>query len=296
MKLAAIDIGSNASRLLIKKVDTELRQTYNSSVRPKLDYMARIPVQLGMDVYASGYISQERTEALAQAMKQFRLIMIASKVKHWRACATASLRDASNSQEVIDKVEAVSGIHVDIISGDEEARLVRDCYFAKTPSAPSKILFTDVGGGSTDVCLAIDGEVTYTRSFPVGSMRLICGTMEPDALHVLSDELSRLCDLHGPLHVVGSGGGIHKIGELFPNVNCPTHITCETINHACDELNQLSLEEKMTRYHLKRDRAEIIAEAALIFRTIATATRIPYIETAAIGVRDGIIVNLMKQF
>ena len=294
MNIAAIDIGSNASRLLIKSTEGGLKESYDATVRPGFDYLTRVPMQLGMDVYANGNISKERTEDLARAMKQFRLIMAACKVKQWRACATASLRDAGNRQEVVDRVEAVSGIHVEIISGEEEARLVRDSYFAQVQSRPHQVLFTDVGGGSTDVCLTVDGKVIFTRSFPVGSMRIVCGSLESDALPMLSQQLRRLSDVHGQLHVVGSGGSIRKICELCPNTEHPRHVTYETLDRLYHELEPLTVDEKMARYHLSRDRAEIIAEAAQIYHTIASATGAPFIEAAPIGVRDGIIVNLLK--
>lgn len=294
IRLAAIDIGSNAIRLLIKSTKG-LTGTYHPEVRPELDYFVREPIRLGLDVYSQGIILPEREHLLTEACKRFRVIMMAFHVSAYRACATAAFRAASNGVEVAQRVKEATGIHIDIISGEEEAQLVQKSYFAQVPGETANLLFADVGGGSTDVILVVNGQTRYTHSFPVGSIRMICRSADQAQLRDLSRQLSLLADRYSPLHVVGSGGSIHKLAQLFPEEGSNNIVRKTSLETLCRSLEGLTVEQKMEKYHLQRDRAEIIAESSSIFLHILNATHCEAIEAPRIGVRDGIIADLMQR-
>lgn len=292
-RLAAIDVGSNAVRLLIKSTEG-LADTYDPAIRPGLDCFVREPVRLGLDVYSKGIIRTERQRMLTETCKRFRLLMAVYRISSYRACATAAFRAASNAVEVSNRIEAATGLHIEIISGEEEARLVQKSYFAQAFEQSRNVLFVDVGGGSTDICLVADGTMRYIHSFPVGSMRMFCRNGNEAEAEALSLQLSLLADKYGPLRLVGSGGSIHKLTQLFPQDGNES-VKKSSIETFCRDLSGLTVEQKIDKYHLRRDRAEIIAEAADIFLRVLNATRCDVIEAPSIGVRDGIIVDLMQK-
>lgn len=289
--LAAIDIGSNATRLLIKRIDN-ITEPYNPQVRRNIDYFSRVSIRFGLDVYSHGNISIEKEIQLTEACKQFRLQMNSFNVSNYRACATAAFRAANNANEVVQRIHEATGIQIDIISGEEEAGLVRSSYFAQDLEKHPNTLFADVGGGSSDICLVSNKETKFIHSYPIGSMRIYVGTQQPEVLTQLKNDLVSLADEYHPLHVVGSGGSIHKIGNLFSKEISNNKVTTESIRQTIDKLAPLTIKERMEQYHLPYDRAEIIVEAAEIFLNIAQSTGTTFIEAPSIGVRDGIIVQL----
>lgn len=294
MHLAAIDIGSNAIRLLIKSTD-DLWLRYSPTVRPHRDYFERVPVRLGLDVYTDGIISPKREQMLTQACRRYRVIMASFRVTDCRACATAAFRAAGNAEEVTQRIREATGIDIETITGEEEARLVMQSYLAQTEDLKESVLFVDVGGGSTDIALNVNGDMVYVRSFPIGSMRIACKEDVHSIAESLTSDLEKLTSQYGPFRILGSGGSIHKIARLFSadgRDDCVNKASLETL---CHDLDGLTVEQKMSRYNLQRDRAEIIVEAAQIFLLILKATQSATIYTPAIGVRDGIIVDLIKK-
>lgn len=294
-KLAAIDIGSNAIRLYIKDIDS-VKKPYCPGNESPDDYFNRVAIRLGDDVYTSGFISIEKEKLLISSLKQFRILMESHHVEEYRACATASFRDAKNGVEVATHIFEQTGIKVEIISGSEEVSLARRGFYAQYGAQHGDFLFCDVGGGSTDICLCHNEKEIQSHSFAVGSMRMVNHSQKAEDLQQLTDILSQWKTLfQNPIHVIGSGGSIHKICQLFTD---STVSDCVTVNNLCklrDELAPLSTEQKMERYHLKRDRAEIIVEAADIFIRIAQATDCSVIHAPVIGVRDGIIASFLQE-
>ena len=291
--IAAIDIGSNASRLLIKETES-MSGRYVPQVRNELDYFVRTPLRLGLDVYTERVISPEKGRQLAETLLQYRQIMDRYHTAAYRACATASLRDALNGAEVARRVSLQSGVCVEIISGREAAALSRMSYFAQYPDDDESYrLFADVGGGSTDVCLCHHREELFVHSFQIGSMRMMSGRQDEAELRLLDETLRRLSEQYAPIQVIGSGGSIHKICELYFMPELPETVAVSSIQQLYDELQPLSIEERMQRYHLKRDRAEIIVAAAGIFLRMARLVHATTLRAPRIGVRDGLIASLL---
>ncbi len=291
--IAAIDIGSNASRLLIKETES-MKGHYTPDIRPAYDFFTRTPVKLGADVYAKGSISQEKTEMLVQTIAQYKDEMDKRHVIRYRACATAALRDASNGTAVTEAVLKRTGIKIDIIPGQEEAALARLSYYIQPKAATGYLLFADVGGGSTDISFCHNREVLYTHSFHVGSMRMNSHTQLQEDIQAMTNDLQNLSKQYGPIHLIGSGGSIHKICRMFALDGQTDILTVNDIQKLHDRLKPLSIKQRMELYQLKQDRAEIIVEAAEIFLYIAHAVNVPVLQAPRIGVRDGIIVSLMQ--
>ena len=291
--IAAIDIGSNACRLLIKETES-MKGRYVPEVRPTYDFFTRTPIKLGADVYANGTVSHEKTEKLIQAIAQYKDEMDKHHVVRFRACATAALRDAANGIEVVEAVFKKTGIKIQIISGQEEASLARLSYYMQPKAATGYLLFADVGGGSTDISLCHNREPLYTHSFRVGSMRMNNHTQRQEDMQDLINEIKNLSNRYKPLHLIGSGGSIHKICRMFAPDEHTDTITTNNIEKLHSLLKPLDIKQRMELYQLKQDRAEIIVEAAEIFLNIAHAANVPSLQAPRIGVRDGIIASLMQ--
>lgn len=168
MKIAAIDIGSNAARLLINEVKINNRKPEFIKLN-----LLRIPLRLGMDVFTIGKIGPEREKMVIDSMKIFSDLMKIYKVDHYRACATSAMRDASNGNEIIGQVKETSGINIEIISGDEEATLIYENHVAEGLDKEFAYLYIDVGGGSTELTFYENGKMVYEKSFNIGTIRLL---------------------------------------------------------------------------------------------------------------------------
>ena len=168
MIIAAIDIGSNAARLLINEVKTQQKEPEFIKLN-----LLRIPLRLGMDVFTMGKIGAEREKMVLDAMKIFSDLMRIYNVQHYRACATSAMRDAANGQEIIKEVKETSGINIEIISGDEEATLIYENHVAEGLDKNFAYLYVDVGGGSTELTFYENGKMMYEKSFNIGTIRLL---------------------------------------------------------------------------------------------------------------------------
>lgn len=290
--VAAIDIGSNATRLLIKEAES-MNGTYIPEMREGKDAFIRSSVKLGYDVYQGGYISDEKISQLCHMLFEYKVMMEQYDVTDYRACATASFRDAKNGREAAERISQETGIHIDIITGEEETGLVRLSYYSQRDAHQGGVLFADVGGGSTDISFCQNGQLVQSRSFDVGSMRMVSHTQSAECMEKLAQYIDSISRQYSDIHLVGSGGSIKLICHLFHPQNLPDVVAVDSIQRLHDELLPLSLEERMSRYRIKSDRAEIIVEAASIFLHIAKACHAETIEAPRIGVRDGIIATLL---
>ena len=292
--VAAIDIGSNASRLLVK--DTAgMEIGYDQNIRNGQDFYTRTPLRLGMDVYTNGHITPSKTNALIQTLAQYKAIMKEYGVTRFQACATACLRDANNGTVVVEAVRQATGITIDIISGQEEAALARFSYYAQPDVCKTGyLLFSDVGGGSTDISFCHNQNELYAHSFHVGSMRMNNHTQSVEEFQALTGKVSEFASRYGTFHIVGSGGCIHKICSMFAAGSQSDILQVTHLKAFYDKLKPLSVEQRMQQYGLKRDRAEIIVQSVSVFLNIAQAARAAAIQAPRIGVRDGIIVRLLQ--
>lgn len=297
--LAAIDIGSNAARLLIKSVTKQEDGTLQFQ---KLQFV-RFPLRLGLDVFTQGKISRERTMQFVRMIKAFRQLLIIYNVVDYRACATSALRDAKNGQKIIKRIKHVTGIDIEIISGEEEARTIYDNHIEKllVSSASAEkggksFLYVDVGGGSTEVSYITGGELKASRSFNIGTLRLLSGTVSLDSINEMCDQVCAMIAGRTEVEIIGSGGNINKLYRLVPKkTKLKDRITLAQLTKLYGQLSSLSVEERIREFDLRPDRADVIVPAAQIFIAIAQAVEANAVLVPTIGLSDGIINQLANK-
>lgn len=287
MTYAAIDIGSNAVRLLIKRDEEKCRYL------DKL-LLVRVPLRLGFDVFSKGEISYKKADDLVRLMRSYELLMKIYRVDRMRACATSAMRDAKNGSEIIKKIAAKTGIKVEIITGAEEARIVYFNHLGRGFDSKGNFLYVDVGGGSTELNLLTNGELKLSESFNIGTVRMLTDSVKAKTWSDLSDTCLSLGRKYPDITLVGSGGNINKLYKLASG-NKKKEISVEALQGIYEDLLPLSVEERMVRYSMRPDRADVIIPAAKIFLTIARLTGAKNILVPVIGVADGIIDGMMKQ-
>lgn len=287
MTYAAIDIGSNAVRLLIKRDEEKCRYL------DKL-LLVRVPLRLGFDVFSKGEISDKKADDLVRLMRSYELLMKIYRVDRMRACATSAMRDAKNGSEIIKKIAAKTGIKVEIITGAEEARIVYFNHLGRGFDSKGNFLYVDVGGGSTELNLITNGELKLSESFNIGTVRMLTDSVKAKTWSDLSDTCLSLGRKYPDITLVGSGGNINKLYKLAGG-NKKKEISVEALQGIYEDLLPLSVEERMVRYSMRPDRADVIIPAAKIFLTIARLTGAKSILVPVIGVADGIIDGMMKQ-
>lgn len=287
MTYAAIDIGSNAVRLLIKRDEEKCRYL------DKL-LLVRVPLRLGFDVFSKGEISDKKADDLVRLMRSYELLMKIYRVDRMRACATSAMRDAKNGSEIIKKIAAKTGIKVEIITGAEEARIVYFNHLGRGFDSKGNFLYVDVGGGSTELNLLTNGELKLSESFNIGTVRMLTDSVKAKTWSDLSDTCLSLGRKYPDITLVGSGGNINKLYKLAGG-NKKKEISVVALQGIYEDLLPLSVEERMVRYSMRPDRADVIIPAAKIFLTIARLTGAKNILVPVIGVADGIIDGMMKQ-
>ncbi len=279
--IAAIDIGSNAIRLLINYMNG------------KRAAFLRVPIRLGEDVFKSGEISAQKVAMLCEAMRAFSSVMRTYNVLCFRACATSAMREARNGAEVVECVKQQSGIGIEIISGQEEARLIFEAGdIAFLTSGARTYLFVDVGGGSTEVTLYSNGKRITSESFPLGTVRMITGAgIDKAQMERFKDWLERVILPHKPTAIVGSGGNINKVHKLLSKTDGESMNYVE-LKILYTHLKDMTYDERVSNMGLNASRADVIVPAIKIFTTVAKCCRINEIIAPRIGLADGIIHHL----
>lgn len=289
MILAAIDIGSNAARLLI----CEVIKTGTKTELNKLN-LIRIPLRLGFDVFEKGYIGFRKKKMLINTIDAFSALMKVYEVDHYIACATSAMRDASNSKEVIKEIKADTGIKIDVITGDLEAEIIYENHIAELLDPNKSYLYMDVGGGSTEITLFHKNEVAFQKSFDIGTVRLLTNKVTNETWEDLKQSLKELAKKYNKLTAIGSGGNINKV---FSMVNSKTlkSLSIEVIREFYRVLEPMSVEERMDVYKLKKDRADVIVPALKIYANAMKWANIEEIHVPKIGLADGLINHLYEQ-
>ncbi|MCT2409468.1 exopolyphosphatase [Chryseobacterium antibioticum] len=289
MKIAAIDIGSNAARLLINEVKISNRKPEFIKLN-----LLRIPLRLGMDVFTMGMIGEEREKMVIDSMKIFSDLMKIYKVEHYRACATSAMRDASNGNEIIKRVKETSGINIEIISGDEEATLIYENHVAEGLDKEFAYLYIDVGGGSTELTFYENGKMVYEKSFNIGTIRLLNNLVTPENWEEMKDEIKQNIVSKRPIVAIGSGGNINKVFSMSKTKDGKP-MTLAHLKKVYKEFNELSVEERMTKHTLREDRADVLVHALRIFNNVMSWSDINRIFVPKISVADGLIHNIFSQ-
>lgn len=285
---AAIDIGSNAVRLLIKSVNEDAADELFTKV-----LLLRVPIRLGEDAFTFGEISEKKAKNLLRLIKSFRQLMKIYEVVDYRACATSAMRDARNSKEVVKDILKKTGIHIEVIGGEEEARIVYDNHIENMLSRDKNYIYVDVGGGSTEISLISKGELKSSQSYNVGTVRMLKGSVKESDLNKLRKDITALTETYPDLLIIGSGGNINKLLRLSEEKDTKNALLPVESLHSLNEvLKQYDPVERRKIFKLKPDRAEVIVPAAEIFLEVARCSQAKNIWVPTIGLADGIIDSL----
>ncbi|HOB23910.1 MAG TPA: exopolyphosphatase [Kaistella sp.] len=284
MKIAAIDIGSNAARLLINEV---IEPKKGKPEFTKLNLL-RIPLRLGMDVFTNGEIGPEREKMVVDSMKVFSDLMKIYGVEHYRACATSAMRDAKNGVKIREMVKKTSGIDIEIISGDEEASLVYENHVAEGLDKDFSYLYIDVGGGSTELTFYENGKMKYKNSFNIGTIRLLNNLVTEDHWKDMKEEIRKNINSKKAVVAIGSGGNINKVFSMSKTKDGKP-LFLSGLKNTYKELSLLSVTERMAKHNLREDRADVLVPALEIFTKVMTWSDINRIFVPKISVADGLI-------
>ena len=285
---AAIDIGSNAVRLLIKSIDREAVQ----EKKIKKVMMLRVPLRLGFDVFSIGELSEKKADKLRRLMKAFRQLMKIYDVDDYRACATSAMRDARNGRTIIKKIEKDTGIRIEIIDGQEEARMIYNNHIECMEDRLGNYMYVDVGGGSTEINLLTNGELVWSVSYNIGTVRMLSNAVKEGTWQQMEEELMKVTEGVAAINIIGSGGNINKLFRLADKKDKLQRLPVSSLQTVYDVLKPLTPEERVEAFSLKQDRADVIVPAAEIFLKIAEVVHAEYIYVPVIGLSDGIIDNL----
>lgn len=285
MKFGAIDIGTNAARLLIGEVCSE----GNHSFVKKISY-TRIPLRLGEQVFDNGIISDDKITEFVKAMQAFKLISEMFHVLELRACATSAMREAKNGKLVVSKILAETGISIEVISGDEEARLIFGTFFLLDFDKSSPFLVIDVGGGSTEISVFEGGTRVASKSFELGTLRLLKGKTDSKIWKELKSWLDKNVDSKVDHKIFATGGNINKVHKMVGSNT--SEIQIRKVTKLRKELEKMTLEAREDVYQLKPDRADVIVPACEIFEFILKQLKVKNFFVPKIGLSDGMIYDL----
>lgn len=290
--LAAIDIGSNAARVLIKQVERVKDSDGTYTTRMKKLQFLRIPLRLGIDVFSIGKISEEREMQLIRTIKVFRQLLIIYNVVDYRACATAAFRDAKNGKKILRHIRKNLKLDIDIITGDEEARILRDCNKAMM----GNLLYMDVGGGSTELSLVCEGQLIESRSFNIGTLRLLANNVSQSQWDEMKSTVADFCHGFDNIQIIGSGGNINKLFRLTPKRERKAdRMMVSSLKDIHAGLSGLNVEQRMEQFDLREYRADVIVPAAELFLMVAEVSGAQDIIVPNVGLADGIINELAEK-
>lgn len=290
MKLAAIDIGSNAARLLISDV------IQGNSKRPQFQKinLVRVPLRLGFDVFENNEISKEKEEMILNTIKAYKLLMDAYDVKYCKAAATSAMRDASNAHRILERVRKETGIGIEIITGDAEASFIYENHIAENLDKNHTYLYIDVGGGSTELTFFANGKLIFQRSFDIGTIRLIKNQVDDFMWGEMKDFVKRETKPYQDLIAIGSGGNINKVFSLSKRKEGKP-LPLELLKDYYKELSSFSVEDRIRIYKLREDRADVIVPALFIYINVMRWANIGEIYVPKIGLADGLIQHLYDE-
>jgi len=288
LTLGAIDIGSNAVRLLIATI-----QEVDGKIFLKKNTLTRVPIRLGEDVFVDGEISKRNVKRLVKTMRAFELLMEVNGVEDFRACATSAMREASNGKLAIKKIKEEAGFDIDVITGTQEADIILSIVQTQSLDPERNYLYIDVGGGSTEISLIRDGKKRASKSFKVGTIRALKNKVKPETWDDLRNYIKNL-NLEGRAMAIGTGGNINKLFKLCEGIKTNPVISYRTLDGKVEELDRLSIEERMVKFHLKPDRADVIVPAGRIYLDIMNMAGIKDIIIPKAGLSDGIVIDLYR--
>jgi exopolyphosphatase/guanosine-5'-triphosphate,3'-diphosphate pyrophosphatase len=290
LKLAAIDIGSNAARLLI----TEVFEKENAEPVFNKINLIRVPLRLGIDVFENGLISKDKANKLIETIKAYKHLLSIYEVKHLKACATSAMRDAANASDILKQVKEATGIDINIISGSEEASYINENHVAEHLNKEHSYLYIDVGGGSTELTFFAKDKMVFKSSFNIGTIRLLKKKVEDGHWEELKNFIKQQTKNYNNITAIGSGGNINKVFSLSKKKEGkPLHI--DLLKDYLKELSSVNLQQRMELYKLREDRADVIIPALQIYVNVMRWADIEEIYVPKIGLADGLIHLLYEE-
>lgn len=286
----AIDIGSNTIKLLISNVENiKTKQNFKG-----LAYL-RVPIRLGSDVFHNGFISKEKEEELIIALKGFSYILKAYNVEFYKAYATSAMREANNGIHIINAIKKECGIDIEIISDTKEADIIYEASGEKLIIDKKKsYLYIDVGGGSTKVIVYSDGEKICSRSFKLGTVRILSDAVELREIALFNLWLKDMASLYSPRAIIASGGNINNIYKLLKKDDNKGIEYCN-LKNLHDTMQLMSIDERIKNFKLNYYRADVIVPAMYIFLMAGKTCKIKDFIVPKVELVDGIIYNLYNQ-
>ncbi|MEN9335589.1 MAG: Exopolyphosphatase [Bacteroidota bacterium] len=283
-KYAAIDIGSNAMRLLITNiVEQEGKETqFNKSA------LIRVPIRLGQDAFTAGIISEENKTRMVDAMEAFRLLMKVYKVERYKACATSAMRDSKNGKEVAQLIKSKADIDIEIIDGKMEAAIIASSELHSFIASDRTYLYVDVGGGSTEFSLFSEGKMVTSKSFRNGTVRLINDMVPEETWSEIESWIKEICAPYEEIILIGSGGNINKLFKLSGKLQ-DKPLSYLYLNSQYQYLNSLTYEQRIAELGLNTDRADVIIPATRIYLNAMKWSGARKIFVPKIGLSDGIV-------
>ena len=287
-KYAAIDIGSNAIRVLISNV-IETKE----GVHFQKNALVRAPIRLGEDSFTLGEISKKSLKRMVNAMKAFKLLMKVHHVSHYQAFATSALREANNSGDVVQQVKKKTGINIEIIDGRKEAEIISNSKISDFLNSQKTFLFLDVGGGSTEFTFINEGRRVCSKSFKIGTVRLINNLVDDRVWEAIRNWIIKNSKPYSKITLMGSGGNINKLFKLS-NIKEGKPLSMIKLNQIFLELESLSYEERIVKFELNPDRADVIIPAARIYLKALEWSGGQKIYVPKFGLSDGMIKYMHK--
>ena len=290
VKLSAIDIGSNAARLLISEVRVGEK---NKASFTKVS-LIRIPLRLGFDVFETGRISEHKTELLLHTMKPYISLLHAYEVKYLKACATSAMRDATNSEEIIAQVKNETGIEIEIISGSDEASFIYENHVAENLDKEHSYLYIDVGGGSTELTFFSNNKLVFKDSFNIGTIRLLKNKVTDEVWDEMKNDIKEKTKGHKEVVAIGSGGNINKVHSLSRRKD-EKPLPLDLLRDYYKELSNVSMNDRISIYNLREDRADVIVPALQIYVNVMKWANATEIYVPKIGLADGLVQHLWEE-
>jgi exopolyphosphatase / guanosine-5'-triphosphate,3'-diphosphate pyrophosphatase len=290
LRLAAIDIGSNAARLLINDV-IEGPQGKPEFIKLTL---VRVPLRLGFDVFEKGEISEDKIEMFIKTLQSYKLLLEVYQVKHFVTAATSAMRDAANSKQILNRIKKETGLDIKVISGEDEASYIYESHVAENLSSNESYLYIDVGGGSTELTFFSDGKLVTKQSFNIGTIRLLKNQVTEDHWDEMKRFIKQKTSGYHHITAIGSGGNINKIFSLSKRKE-GRPLALELLRNYYKEFSSISLAQRISLYQLREDRADVIVPALLIYINVMRWADADEIFVPKIGLADGLIHILYEE-
>ncbi len=289
MRYAAVDIGSNAVRLLIADI---IQDGYEVSF--KKNTLIRVPLRLGDDAFLDRCISPKKADELVQTMTAFKLLMDVYKVEDYMACATSAMREASNGSEIVARIKKEARLNLEIVGGQKEANIIYSTHIEQSIDKRKNYLYIDVGGGSTELSVFNEGTVVASRSFPIGTVRMLDNADSDDTWDEMKDWIKSNTKKYKNLTGIGTGGNINKLFKLSEEKE-GRPLAFSKLKSLYNFLCSYSLKDRINVLGLNQDRADVIIPASEIYLTVMRCAGVKQIYVPRVGMVDGIITLLIEK-